>query len=66
MLDDPKRLRERAIECRAIARGVNWADASILEEIADEFQQSAAWLERARLSLRGVPLRGGHDPKARI
>ena len=55
------RFRDRARECRAIARGVsNWADASILEEIAEEFETLAARVAtRAKPKLTLIPGREG-------
>ena len=47
---ESRRLRDRARECRAIARGAaTWADASILEEIAEEFETLA---KRAELNAK--------------
>ena len=42
MPNDPQRFRDRAIECRAIAKGANEVDAALLEEIAEELEEVAA------------------------
>jgi hypothetical protein len=50
MNDDLRRLRDRAIDCRALAKGArSQVDAAMLEEIAEEFDQEARKIEgRAR------------------
>jgi hypothetical protein len=48
MSDDAKRLRERAIDCRALAKSArNEIDAGLLEEIAAEFDEEAERMEAA-------------------
>ena len=50
MPDDAKRFRDRAVECRALAKGARTeTDAGLLEEIADELENEARRIERARL-----------------
>jgi hypothetical protein len=42
MSEDAKRFRQRAVDCRAIASGTkNQADATLLEEMADELDAEA-------------------------
>jgi hypothetical protein len=44
---DPNQLRDRAQECRAIAKGVvNAVDAELLEEIAEELDSEARQKEK--------------------
>ena len=48
MPNDAKHYRDRAQECRALSKAVsNEADAILLEEIAEEFDDEARLLERA-------------------
>ena len=46
MQDDLKRLRDRARECRALAKSArNESDAGLLEEIAEELDAKARRIE---------------------
>jgi hypothetical protein len=46
MPDDPKRFRDRAKECRAIAKGArSQADAALLEQIAEQMDDEARLIE---------------------
>ena len=47
MLRDPQHLRDRARDCRNLAKSAgNNVDAALLEEIAEEFDAEAKTLER--------------------
>jgi hypothetical protein len=49
MLEDSKRFRDRAIDCRALAKGALSADdAEMLEEIAEELDEEARKIEVER------------------
>jgi hypothetical protein len=46
-MSDAQRLRDRARDCRTLAKSArNQADAALLEEIADELDAEAAKVER--------------------
>ena len=45
MSDDAKRFRDRAIDCRTLAKNANSEDAAMLNEIADELDEEADRME---------------------
>jgi hypothetical protein len=48
MSDDAKRFRDRASECRALAKGARKkGDAELLEEIAQELDEEATKMDEA-------------------
>ena len=56
MSADAKRFRDRAIDCRAVAKGTRSAiDAALLEEIAAELDEEAAKIEVEEAMERPVP-----------
>jgi|KBSMisStaDraftv2_1062788.scaffolds.fasta_scaffold3951018_1 hypothetical protein len=58
MPNDAKRFRDRAMECRALAKGVRHdSDAALLEEIAEELDDEARKLD-AELKLVSGPAVG--------
>ena len=54
MPDDAKHFRDRAIDCRALAKSArNSCDAAMLEEIAEELDDEARRIEAAEKPLAG-------------
>jgi len=55
MPDDAKRFRDRATECRALAKGTrNQEDAELLEEIAAELDEEARKIGAERVKPEGA------------
>jgi hypothetical protein len=54
MPDDAKRFRDRAVDCRALAKSARYqTDAEMLEEIAEELDDEARRIEREEAAKEG-------------